>query len=169
MRVSLADTLSNRAREEELLILKKELEESRDDLLRDEEIFAEKVRELKSCRKQLRACQSENTVLQEKVRHYLSQSYRNEVEFTNESKRIGIIDEQEKEKEKERKKEREREKEIAKEREREKAYNKDNEKGRGKERGKERGEESKSEWKREWTSQDDLEVSQVVAAMGKIL
>jgi hypothetical protein len=67
MRASLADNIHNIAREEELRTLKRELEECREDLKRDEEIFAEKVRELKHYRKQLRRAQQENSELQSRL------------------------------------------------------------------------------------------------------
>ena len=81
VRASLADTLSNLARENEISTLRSELQECRDDLERDEEIFAEKVRELKSCRKQLRAAQGDNSELQEKLSNCLSQSVRRDAEM----------------------------------------------------------------------------------------
>lgn len=81
LRGSLADTLSNIARDDEITTLKNELQECRDDLERDEEIFAEKIRELKSCRKLLRAAQHENNELQEKITNDLSQSKRIETEM----------------------------------------------------------------------------------------
>ena len=63
MRASLADALGEIAKEEEIISLRKELQECREDLLRDEDIFATKVRELKSYRKQIRQLQQENTDL----------------------------------------------------------------------------------------------------------
>lgn len=51
------------AHEDEIRQLRAELDECRDDLKRDEDIFAEKVRELKRCRKQIRELQQENSEL----------------------------------------------------------------------------------------------------------
>ena len=81
MRASLADALGEIAKEEEIMSLRKELQECREDLLRDEDIFATKVRELKSYRKQIRQLQQENTdllhrqqQLQEPQHHHRIQS-----------------------------------------------------------------------------------------------
>lgn len=71
-RPSVADALTDKGKDEEIAALKKELEELREDLKRDEEIFAEKVKELNTCRKQLRASQVENGELQEKLTKYLA-------------------------------------------------------------------------------------------------
>jgi len=89
--VSLADSLSNLmiseiARgqssnyeeqvallEEEAAALRLELEECREDLKRDEDIFAEKVRDLKKCRKQLKDIEHENNELKNKVEQLTKQ------------------------------------------------------------------------------------------------
>lgn len=71
-RPSVADALTDKGKDEEIAALKKELEELREDLKRDEEIFAEKVKELNTCRKQLRAAQVENGELQEKLTKYIA-------------------------------------------------------------------------------------------------
>jgi hypothetical protein len=47
----------------EIVALKQELEECREDLRHDEEIFGEKVRELKKARKQIKSLQDENSEL----------------------------------------------------------------------------------------------------------
>ena len=49
--------------EEEAAALRLELEDCREDLKRDEDIFAEKVRDLKKCRKQLKEIEQENVDL----------------------------------------------------------------------------------------------------------
>ena len=51
---------------EEVAALRSELEECREDLKRDEDIFAEKVKELKRCRKRIRELEVENRQLMEK-------------------------------------------------------------------------------------------------------
>ena len=51
------------AHDDEVRQLRAELDECREDLKRDEDIFAEKVRELKRCRKQIRELQQENSEL----------------------------------------------------------------------------------------------------------
>lgn len=51
---------------EEVAALRAELEECREDLKRDEDIFAEKVKELKRCRKRIRELEVENKQLSEK-------------------------------------------------------------------------------------------------------
>jgi hypothetical protein len=89
--VSLADSLSNllisdiarghssnfeeqiASLEEEAAALRLELEECREDLKRDEDIFAEKVRDLKKCRKQLKDTEHENNDLKSKVEHLTKQ------------------------------------------------------------------------------------------------
>lgn len=73
---SLTDVLVDRSKDELIAALRKELEDLREDLKRDEEIFGEKVKELKTCRKELRACQVENGELQEKLAKYLNQEGR---------------------------------------------------------------------------------------------
>lgn len=67
LRASVADELTDRSKDELIAALRKQLEELREDLKRDEEIFSEKVKELKSCRKELRTTQVENGELQEKL------------------------------------------------------------------------------------------------------
>ena len=62
--------MADRNKDELIAALKKELAELREDLKRDEDIFAEKVKELNTCRKQLRAAQVENGELQEKLTKY---------------------------------------------------------------------------------------------------
>jgi chromosome segregation ATPase len=52
--------------EEEVAALRMELEDCREDLRRDEDIFAEKVRELKKCRKQIKDLEAENLKLKDK-------------------------------------------------------------------------------------------------------
>lgn len=69
-RISVADTLADKNKDELIAALKKELAELREDLKRDEDIFAEKVKELNTCRKHLRAAQVENGELQEKLTKY---------------------------------------------------------------------------------------------------
>lgn len=71
LRASVADELTDRSKDELIAALRKELEELREDLKRDEEIFGEKVKELKACRKQLRTTQVENGELQEKLAKFL--------------------------------------------------------------------------------------------------
>ena len=83
LRVSLADTIGNQAREEEIFNLRKELAECRDDLERDEEIFAEKVRDLKNCRRELRSTRQDNIDLQDKISDYISKIARNNEENSN--------------------------------------------------------------------------------------
>ena len=83
LRVSLADTIGNQAREEEIINLRKELAECRDDLERDEEIFAEKVRDLKNCRRELRSTRQDNIDLQDKILDYTSKIARNNAENCN--------------------------------------------------------------------------------------
>ena len=75
MRASLADALGEIAKEEEIMILRRELQECREDLLRDEDIFATKVRELKSYRKQIRQLQQENTDLLHRQQQLQQQPY----------------------------------------------------------------------------------------------
>ena len=83
LRVSLADTIGNQAREEEIFNLRKELAECRDDLERDEEIFAEKVRDLKNCRRELRSTRQDNIDLQDKILDYTSKIARINAENCN--------------------------------------------------------------------------------------
>ena len=59
--------------EEEAAALRLELEECREDLKRDEDIFAEKVRDLKKCRKQLKDAEHENSELKNKVEQLTKQ------------------------------------------------------------------------------------------------
>ena len=59
--------------EEEAAALRLELEECREDLKRDEDIFAEKVRDLKKCRKQLKDTEHENSELKDKVEQLTKQ------------------------------------------------------------------------------------------------
>lgn len=59
--------------EEEAAALRLELEECREDLKRDEDIFADKVRDLKKCRKQLKDTEHENSELKDKVEQLTKQ------------------------------------------------------------------------------------------------
>jgi hypothetical protein len=61
LRRSFAEELTVKSDRE--LMLEKQLDEAREDLRRDEEIFGEKVRELKKSRKQIKTLQDENTDL----------------------------------------------------------------------------------------------------------
>jgi DNA repair exonuclease SbcCD ATPase subunit len=74
LRSSLQDSLTNLIGtskavpdlSEEVLALRQELEDCREDLKRDEDIFAEKIKELKRCRKRIRELEVENKQLAEK-------------------------------------------------------------------------------------------------------
>ena len=52
--------------EDEIIALKQELEECQEDLKRDEDIFAEKLRELKTMKKKMKEAENENAKLQSK-------------------------------------------------------------------------------------------------------
>lgn len=68
LRRSLVDTiLGSAAQVEEVESLQKQLKECREDLKRDEEIFTEKVRDLKRARKEIQQLKAQNNELQEKL------------------------------------------------------------------------------------------------------
>lgn len=68
LRRSLVDTIMGSAVQlEEIDSLQRQLKECREDLKRDEEIFTEKVRDLKRCRKEIQHLKGQNSELQEKL------------------------------------------------------------------------------------------------------
>lgn len=90
LRPSVADELTDRSKDELIAALRKELEELREDLKRDEEIFGEKVKELKSCRKELRTVQVENGELQEKLAKLLDAQESRKVIQDREAEEAGL-------------------------------------------------------------------------------
>jgi hypothetical protein len=91
LRPSIADELTDRSKDELIAALRKELEELREDLKRDEEIFSEKVKELKSCRKELRTTQVENGELQEKLAKLLDAQESRKVIQDREAAEAGLM------------------------------------------------------------------------------
>ena len=93
LRRSLVDTIMGSAVQlEEIESLQRQLKECREDLKRDEEIFTEKVRDLKKSRKEIQMLKAQNAELQEK----LNRSTRNDIKESQSglglSSSAGVVD-----------------------------------------------------------------------------